>query len=175
MKLNTAFLFLTLLFCVSCATEKAIQDDSYRILEDFANDAASVVEFDTRTASLRFDRAVIQQKFEVMNQKLLKNGCGQAVPLINGIPNEESFIKYELKNFVIENDAWKSQLYQQLAKEKQGWSIVQVEYPKNGLQPREFSVRGVVALYVAWCGGGAFGGEYGLLPAFYFRVKSRND
>ncbi len=173
MKLNIALLLMTLVFCFSCASEKPLQDDSYRILEEFANDAARDVEFDPYTAKFHFDRSVIQKKFEVMNQKLINNGCGRAVPLTNGIPDEEHFIKFELKNFVIQNDAWKSQLYQQLAKERQGWAIVQVEYPKSGLQHGDFSVRGVVALYIAWCGGSALGGEYGLLPAFYINVKSR--
>jgi hypothetical protein len=163
----------TLFLLSSCATSRHVQDQSYTILGEFAAQLPSVVAFDPYTATLHFDRNVVQNLFEATQLRLVNVGCGPVSPMFRGMPGESDFIAFNLKNYPMQNIAWKSDLYRQIVNNKQGWAIAQVEYPKMGLQHGDFTVKCLVMFHMSWCGGGGFStGDYGFQPAFYFDVKS---
>lgn len=171
---NYLLILLLTLFVTSCATSKAIQDDSYRILGEFAGSLSNYVEYDPYSATLHYDRNQIQGLFEQTKMKLRNNGCGYVGPYYIGVGSEDDFIKYKVKEYGIQNDEWKRSLYQQIVNEKEGWAIAQVEYPRAGLQHGDFTVKSVIMFLMGWCGGNGMGGDYGIQPAFYFDVKNKS-
>lgn len=161
-----------------CAAPRSIQDSSYRILREFAYEASNHVQFDPYTARLHFDSAAVQAGFGQMQNRLIANGCGPASPVwmylggsLSG--DEDKFLQYWYEDTKFQNIEWKRDLFRQLRDAKQGWGIVQVEYPKAGMQHGDFTVRALFAYYISWCGANGRGGDYSLTPSFWIDVKSR--
>lgn len=161
-----------------CAAPRSVQDESYQVLREFANEASKHVEFDPYTARIHFDRAAVQSGFDLMQSRLIANGCGPASPIwtylggsLSG--DEDGFLNYWYEDTRFQNIEWKRDLFRQLRDARQGWGIVQVDYPKAGMQHGDFTVRALFAYYISWCGADGRGGDYSMTPSFWFDVKSR--
>ena len=171
--MKTIILVFLSIILTSCASSSSIQDESYKILQNFAFEASQHVEFDPYSAKVFFERNKIQALLNQTQVKLQQNGCGELLPIDMNFPSVEDFYDVFVRNYGIQDDAWKMDLYRQLTQNKQGWAIAQVEFPKSGMMHGDYSVKGILMFYISWCGGNGRGGDYGFTPAFYIDIKSK--
>lgn len=155
----------------SCATSKVSQDDAKKVLDDFVfNKVAPLIQYDPYTAKIHYDKDKIQSLFEECKRQVKLCGC--SIRPVTAFGNKEKWSQGYYQADGYQNIEWTNQVYDQLAINKNGWAVAQLEYPKAGLQHGDFSVKCIMHLAIIWCGATLQNPLYDLRYDFAIKNKS---